>query len=773
MGPLRRSARRSLLMLAFGALAIPSIAQAGERNYEQVSPLFKGGYGATQMIAVSPSGETVSYSSPGGAFAGSLSDGGILDYQAVRGPERWESTALNPPGSAHPFAYAEDGFSPSGEESLWDLPLEGANSSLTSNASLRQQFFVRRADGFHAIGPVLQMIESEQKAFEVVVIGESDDFCHAIVQSSFPLAEPMEPIGNGGSAQLYDVDSGCATGEPHLRVVALNNAGQLLSPKCELRSGKSLSRVFNPVSSDGDIVYFEAHVTNKCLSPQNEQVFARVGGARTLEVSRPLEPGKEFGGCSEGGEPGEVPGEVPCSDAGSRPPAAFQGASDDGSVVYFTTAARLDPSQDLDSGSDLYAAHIGCPGEAGACPPAQKTVTSLVQVSHDPNAGEAADAQGVVAVSHDGSHVYFVARGALTNEGPGTAGAQQQPVPGADNLYVYERDLRFPTGHIEFVADICSGPVLSGSVSDSRCPEDLEEETSVKSSPRNDVSLMGREPHAQTVGTEGGMLVLTTYGQLLDSGPEADADNAHDVYRFDSQSKALLRVSIGEEGASGNGNEDDERSIGREGEGLENADARIQLPNQLETPNEERIVLRQAASADGSRIVFSTAESLSEQASNGVSDVYEWHEGNVSLISTGSSVEADEWPVITPSGRDVFFVTAQGLVSQDTDGAPDVYDARIGGGFPVPPPPVEQCHGDACQGPLTNPAALLVPGSATQAPGENLPAPTKHVAAKKKKKKASRHSHKRRRHPGKKAKRSSKRAIRGSKATHGKRGGRR
>jgi len=52
------------------------------------------------------------------------------------------------------------------------------------------------------------------------------------------------------------------------------------------------------------------------------------------------------------------------------------------------------------------------------------------------------------------------------------------------------------------------------------------------------------------------------------------------------------------------------------------------------------------------------------------------------------------------------------------------YDARLGAGFPVAPAPRQPCvAGDSRQGPLTNPAPLLVPGSVSQAPGENLPPP--------------------------------------------------
>ena len=52
---------------------------------------------------------------------------------------------------------------------------------------------------------------------------------------------------------------------------------------------------------------------------------------------------------------------------------------------------------------------------------------------------------------------------------------------------------------------------------------------------------------------------------------------------------------------------------------------------------------------------------------------------------TGSDQEAVNDVVISPSGSSVFFVTSQGLVPQDTDGLDDVYDARLGEGFPAVP----------------------------------------------------------------------------------------
>jgi hypothetical protein len=144
-----------------------------------------------------------------------------------------------------------------------------------------------------------------------------------------------------------------------------------------------------------------------------------------------------------------------------------------------------------------------------------------------------------------------------------------------------------------------------------------------------------------------------------------------------------------------------------------------------------------AVSDDGSRIVFSSAGPLSPSARNELMNIYEWHagagpggEGAVALIGSGDSQTADASATISPSGRDLFFVTAAGLVPGDTDGLRDVYDARLGGGFPEPSAPRQPCSGDACQGPLSSPAPLLVPGSVSQAPGDNLVVPVPAVKPK-------------------------------------------
>jgi hypothetical protein len=70
----------------------------------------------------------------------------------------------------------------------------------------------------------------------------------------------------------------------------------------------------------------------------------------------------------------------------------------------------------------------------------------------------------------------------------------------------------------------------------------------------------------------------------------------------------------------------------------------------------------------------------------------------------------------SPTGDDVFFSTGQSLVKADP-GLVDVYDARVDGGLPEPPPPAAGCEGEACQGAYAPPAAPTPASSLFQGPG--------------------------------------------------------
>jgi hypothetical protein len=108
---------------------------------------------------------------------------------------------------------------------------------------------------------------------------------------------------------------------------------------------------------------------------------------------------------------------------------------------------------------------------------------------------------------------------------------------------------------------------------------------------------------------------------------------------------------------------------------------------------------------------FDTTARLVAGDRNGTRDVYSYQDGTLTLISPGDQAFDAYYADASADGRDVFFGTAQPLVGRDSDQAIDIYDARIGGGFPEEPPPPPPCQGDACQDEAPLAPAASIPGS--------------------------------------------------------------
>ena len=117
----------------------------------------------------------------------------------------------------------------------------------------------------------------------------------------------------------------------------------------------------------------------------------------------------------------------------------------------------------------------------------------------------------------------------------------------------------------------------------------------------------------------------------------------------------------------------------------------------------------QALTDDGRRVFFNTAEALVPQDVNGRPDPYEYDatNGTVHLLTSGTSTVPSYVLDASTTGDDVFIITRERLVGWDIDASYDLYDARVGGGFPEPPIPVPACTGDACL-----PAAATAPDTA-------------------------------------------------------------
>ena len=695
------------LLLVWGAascLSAEASALPIGRQYEMVSPVFKGGFGAGIIDAVAPDGESVTYFSAG-AFNGAPSGAELgEDYLARRSTSGWSTVPLMPPASLIASQKVKD-MSPALDfEFATGRPGPNSGNPLLEkeNLLLHSTSQPDVPSGWEVLSE-LESVDKKEPDAEINYLQADTDFCHALLLAKGG-SGPFLPEADGTVEQVYEIGRGCG-GEPKsTTLVGVNNRDKIIQRGCGVDLGieryASKESKFNAVSTDGTQVFFTDCSSGSQTEPgAPHQLFVRVGGSRTLEVSRPFEADKPFGGCV--GE--AVPGEVPCQGAQTRASADFAGASEDGSRVYFT-----------DAGNDLYLATIGCSPGRPACQAGEREVTSLTQVSHDPNGG-AAEVQGVVRVAPDGRRVYFVAAGDLLSlaqrqllEGEG------RPIPhaGGANLYVYDASSATTT----FVGDLCSGKEISGTTEDIRCPSE-EADTSLWSSGGQEAG------QSQTAGADGGFLGV----RLLCPIDGRRYECRRDVYRFDAGTGTLERVSIGENGYDANG------TGGRRGASILQGHHGGRVTEQHEMDN-------RAISEDGSRIVFTSSEPLSPAASNGLVNAYEWHaspdggEGSVSLVSTGSDEEPVKDVVISPNGSGVFFVTVQGLVSQDGDGAPDIYDARLEGGFPPPLAERRPCEGDACQGPLTNPAPLLVPGSVAQAPGGNFVGPASKPPVKAKKK---------------------------------------
>jgi len=131
-----------------------------------------------------------------------------------------------------------------------------------------------------------------------------------------------------------------------------------------------------------------------------------------------------------------------------------------------------------------------------------------------------------------------------------------------------------------------------------------------------------------------------------------------------------------------------------------------------------RQIAARVMSEDGRYVFFDSQAPLVPEDTNGRVDAYRWHDGGVALLSDGTGPGDSLFVGADRTGANAFIVTADPLVRQDRDSENDLYDARIGGGF-QPPAEREACSGDACQGAPSPALPGSSPGSAVfDGPGD-------------------------------------------------------
>ncbi len=714
------------------------------RAYEMVSPPFKD-MGYARVGGISRSGLSMNLY-VNGAFAGVEGYPNVIfpipgvTYTTQRTAAGWVSTPDDPPTSEY-LPYLRQDFTNLAGETEDDM---GNQVTMWVDRGVRQpgntlDFFMRRADrSIVDIGPIVPPTTPSatpaRMGFDVSVVpvGSSPNgtrFFFTTLHDHWPSDGTEE-----GRGSLYEY---LGTGNTTPLLVEVDNSGALIS-QCgtSLGGGETFNGYtesdHNAVSTDGNTVFFTAGFKDPSCNgnaPPVAELYARIDnglpGAHTVAIS---EPSKED--CS------------PCdTEAGVLADAHFQGASEDGSKVFFTTTQ---PLLGGDTSENLYEYDFDAPagervvrvtaGDATVSNPAPGLVHMEIAGLSPLN-------------SEDGSHVYFVATGALTSVPNGEGESAET---GAENLYVFERGTRFPGGHMAFVARLSEKDVSS------RIPP-----------------FFPSERWQPETTPDGRFLVFASERDLT---PD-DTSTARQIFEYDAQTATLVRVSIGQDGFNHNGNV----AAGLLGfAGVVNRALIMPTQGVFESSESSGYWSHLSVSADGSYVFFQSIVGLTPQALNEkiigtyngepqyANNVYEYHAGRVSLISDGQDVatfgdgKVVELLGTDASGSDVFFQTADQLVGQDTDGNLDIYDARIDGGFPAPALP-QSCSGDACQGPLSGAPTLLSPGSQFQA-GGNPPLAGAPAAKPKAKHKAKPKAKKRRPKSGKAgrghAKRHAKRAER-------------
>jgi DNA-binding beta-propeller fold protein YncE len=521
------------------------------------------------------------------------------------------------------------------------------------------------AEGHANVPPGTEWEQNAPSAGENVhAVGANPNLSTIALQSKLPLTE-------GG-----DVEEEAIYGWQDGRLQAISQLPALEGGAVISGSLGSGGSVRNAVSADGSRLFWAPGHDYNASGVNLPALYLR---DTSLEESVRLDVVED--GASGGGAP--------------RP--AFQGASSDGTVVFFTDSRHLTKDASPE-GRDLYRCQIPGGQSLGGC----AVLTDLSAPSN--GSGESAMVlDQAPAFSEDGSRIYFVAEGVVDTRpnGEGDTAAAAEP-----NLYLWEEG-----AGVRFIAQ-------------------LSEEDSPAWGKFNDVGLAARV--TADASPNGRYLAFMSERSLTgyDNGEANTGELAEEAYRYDAVAEVLTCISCSPTGGSPQA-----QLLHSEGRGLmvdpaglwQERWAAATLPEPRTATGFQVIeaFYRPRAALEDGRVFFNAYDSLVPADTNRGWDVYQFEPagvgdctastggaavvrsggGCVALISSGDGEEESAFLDSSSSGDDAFFLSTAKLSALDEDSVYDVYDARVNG-VAAQRPTIAECQGETCQSAVPAPNDL-------------------------------------------------------------------
>jgi hypothetical protein len=647
----------------------------------------------------SPSGEAVSYYSRYPAEEASTSSETWLSKRTASG---WAVQGLDPQLTPTPTTYAvcQPGIALS--EDL-DAHLLSAGGNLPSS----------NASGYpgECGVPAEELVSGEPRGYSNLYLRREDD-PYALVNPVPIGVTPANATYQAGSSDLSHVvfsEESMLTPESDSESKLFEWVNGTIREIGILPSGDPVAANLGAATEDwgegGGGAFLGLAPVSHAVSADGERVFFEANGSLYLRENAGQAPAADAN-CRTTTEVGlactlqiDVSKGVDPSGGG-----VFQFASRDGDRVFFTSDHALTfPSSAQANKPDLYEFDVS----------AKKLVDLTVASSGTANV------RGISGGSDDGTHLYFVARGVLTGTQQNSQGEAAEA--GQPNLYLAREKA------LTYVATL--SPWETGEGNTTLGGQDRFNWWE----PIPGSSKSGRLKTAWS--PSGRYLVFSSFKSLtgFDNSPAEpglcglNEPDCEELFLYDADADELACLSCGP-GAS--------KPVGNT-RLVERAEFLRFSPGPRYAP---RVVL------DDGHVFFDTENPLSARDENGYKDVYQYWNGTVDLISSGTAKGGSTFLDASADGHDVFFITPESLVRRDDDGGlPSVYDARINGGFAEPPLPSAPCAGEQCHPASPPPPAAPSPATSTFTGSGNVkPKPCKHGKVRRGKKcvkKKHRHHH--------------------------------